>query len=203
MQLIGEWNKSVILTYIGVAMSILGMRLAVDGFIHYAIACLIVAGVCDLFDGVIARKMERTEMQKAFGKQLDSLADVFSFVAFPIVILLGRGFVLPGHYVIYVVFALCGIARLAHFNVEIEGQAGPVSHYTGLPVTYTALIFPFVYLLNYVLGNLPFQIIMMLTVVVISCLNIMKIPVKKPRGLAYIVFSLLAVIMLFVYLVII
>lgn len=201
MNIMGEWNKSVVLTYVGVAMSILGMILANDGYVRLAVACLIVAGVCDLFDGVIARKMDRTEAQEAFGKQLDSLADVINFIALPIVILIGRGFVLPIHYVVYTVFAVCGIARLSHFNVEINERSGPVTHYTGLPVTYTALILPFAILLDFFIGNLPFQLIIIVTLLIISGLNIMKVPVKKPRGIAYGGFSILAVIMLVIYLV--
>ena len=91
--IIGKWNKSVILTYIGLCFGILGMFFAfVSENILYAFSCLLVAGVCDLFDGVIARKCKRTKEEKLFGIELDSLVDVFNFIALPIAILFGMNF---------------------------------------------------------------------------------------------------------------
>ena len=85
--MIGKWNKSVILSYIGLSLSIFGMYLIFNGVeAKYYITCFIFAGVCDMFDGTVARRCKRTEDEKLFGIELDSLVDVFSFVAFPIVI---------------------------------------------------------------------------------------------------------------------
>ena len=59
---IGVWNKSVILTYIGLFFSVIGMYLAfTNENILYAFSCLMVSGVCDLFDGKVARMCKRTE----------------------------------------------------------------------------------------------------------------------------------------------
>ena len=51
---IGKWNKSVILTYIGVLIACFGIYLALAGAPNCACICLIFAGVCDMFDGAIA-----------------------------------------------------------------------------------------------------------------------------------------------------
>ena len=64
---LGYYNKSVILTYIGAAAAVLGMALALSGKMKYAVLCLIVCGVADLFDGMIARRCKRTEEEKEFG----------------------------------------------------------------------------------------------------------------------------------------
>lgn len=82
---IGKWNKSVILTYIGLLISILGIYISfnIENGTKYAMTCLIIAGICDLFDGVVARKCERNEEEKNFGIQLDSLVDVIDFIALP------------------------------------------------------------------------------------------------------------------------
>lgn len=199
--IIGKWNKSVIVTYIGVMFSILGMYFACTKGIKYAICCLMAAGICDLFDGRIARSCKRTEEEKKFGVQLDSLADVFNFIAFPIVIFVGAGFINPFLILLYILSAICGIARLAYFNISAEGDA-PVRYYQGLPVTYTALILPIVYLLKYVLPPDLFYMVFPAAMLVISILNVLNIKVPKPKGASYILFSLLAVFVLVLYLVV-
>ena len=49
--MIGFYNYSVIVTYIGVALSVSGMALASTGQFKFAILCLALAGACDTFDG--------------------------------------------------------------------------------------------------------------------------------------------------------
>ena len=198
---IGKWNKSVLVTYIGVIVSVVGMYFAFTHSIKYAMCCLMIAGICDLFDGRIARSCKRTEEEKKFGVQLDSLADVFNFISFPIVIFIGIGFTEPYLIPLYILFAICGIARLAYFNKNTDGST-PVRYYLGLPVTYTALILPMVYLLKYVLPSDLFFIVFPAALFVISIMNVLSIKVPKPKGIAYILFSLLAIFMLVLYLVI-
>ena len=82
--LIGCYNPSVILTYIGICVSIMGILNAHD--LKFAFICLMIAGVCDMFDGPIARKCKRDDLGKAFGIQIDTLADVTNFVVFPMVL---------------------------------------------------------------------------------------------------------------------
>ncbi len=197
---IGEWNKSVILTYVGMAFAVLGIFCVQGGNISQAFACLIVAGVCDLFDGAVARKCKRNEKQKLFGVQLDSLVDVTSFLALPVTICFGIGMNQWYHIVVLVFFYICGIARLAFFNVTSEGGEEPVKYYSGLPVTYTALIMPMAYLLEKVM---PFTLFLIVYTVLMACvgvLHILNVKVVKPRGAAYPFFALLAIVMLFVYL---
>ena len=70
--MIGKWNKSVILTYIGLTISVLGIMLVLfDVDLKYVMICLIVAGICDLFDGTVARRCKRTKEEKEFGIELD------------------------------------------------------------------------------------------------------------------------------------
>lgn len=64
---IGKYNKSVILTYTGVVLSLLGIFIALDRKdLRFAVMLLIIAGVCDLFDGKVARAMKRTEEEQSF-----------------------------------------------------------------------------------------------------------------------------------------
>ena len=200
---IGKWNKSVILTYIGLAVSIFGILICFninEKSIGFAMSCLIIAGICDLFDGQLARKCKRTEQEKNFGIELDSLVDAIDFIVLPIAIFLRLQMNTWYHYIIMVIFAICGIARLAYFNIMVEDNNKPVKYYMGLPVTYTALIFPVFYLLKYILPLNIFSIIYTVLIAIVAVLNIINIKIIKPKGMAYLVFSLLAIIMLILYL---
>ncbi len=151
--MLGFYDYTVILTYLGVVSSIIGMSFAVEQHYLYAVICLLISGLCDMFDGAVARtKKNRTEMEKKNGIQLDSLADVVCFGAFPAVI----GYCLGMEYKYSLLFAvtgalyvLCAIIRLAYFNVTEEERQkstdGKRKFYQGLPVTSAALIFPFLF----------------------------------------------------------
>ena len=89
---LGYYNKSVILTYIGAISAVIGMSLSFSGKMKYALICLIVCGVSDLFDGMIARRCKRTDEEKEFGIEIDSLTDMVSFALLPVIISLSMGF---------------------------------------------------------------------------------------------------------------
>ena len=200
--IIGKWNKSVILTYVGLIFSVFGIFICMtkENSINIAMSCLIIAGICDLFDGFIARKCKRTEEEKNFGIQLDSLVDVINFIIFPIVIFISINF--NNYYCLlaFLIFAICGIARLAYFNIKIESNEEPVKYYTGLPVTYSALIFPIIYLLKGIIPLNIFNVIFTIAIYMVSLLNVANIKVAKPKGMAYLFFSLLAIGVLVLYL---
>ena len=84
---IGYYNYTVILTYISLFCSIAGMLFTVNGWYKMAVLCLALSGLCDMFDGKIARrKTDRTDDEKCFGIQIDSLCDMVCFGAFPILL---------------------------------------------------------------------------------------------------------------------
>lgn len=200
---IGKWNKSVILTYIGLAFALFGMYLSfTQSNVLYPLSCLIVAGVCDMFDGFVARKIKRTEEEKQFGVELDSLVDVIDFIALPVSIFMCMGLTEYYHIAIYIAFAICGVARLGYFNIITADASKAVKHYQGLPVTFSALIFPLLYLLSYAVTTQIFTIIYSLAILLVATLNILNIKVIKPKGIAYLFFALLAIIMLILFLVI-
>ena len=85
--LIGFYNYTVWLTFIGMLSSVVGMGFAVQGKIIAAVICLMFSGFCDMFDGIVARtKKDRTDEEKRFGIQLDSLSDIVCFGVLPFVI---------------------------------------------------------------------------------------------------------------------
>ncbi len=202
-KIVGFWNPSVVLTYVGMSFAVIGMFLAVKGMINYSFICLVLCGICDLFDGAVARRFKRTDDEKAFGIELDSLVDVISFIALPVTIYMNIGFVSPIHLVIYILYAIAGIARLGYFNVVTADGEGPVKYYTGLPITYAALVFSVMYLTVKVLSPDVFEIVFTLSMVLITILEVIKVKIVKPKGLAYAFFALLAIAVIVLYIVVI
>ena len=69
--MLGVYDYTVILTYISLWISIGGMMLSLNGHLDLALLCLALSGLCDMFDGKIARtKKDRTETEKRFGIRL-------------------------------------------------------------------------------------------------------------------------------------
>lgn len=201
--IIGKWNKSVIITYIGLGLAILGIYTAlIEKNILLSFMCLMLAGVCDMFDGKVARMCKRNDEEIQFGIELDSLVDVVCFVVLPIIIYFALGFTSWYNILSYILFAICGIARLGYFNVCIATKDGKaVKYYEGLPVTMAAATFPLFYLLNNVMSDSVFYIFFSILIVVQSLLNILKIKIKKPTGIMYPIMAICALIMLIIYVV--
>lgn len=189
---IGKWNKSVILSYLGVCFACFGIYLAIAGFANYACICLVLAGVCDMFDGAVARMLSRSEEDKKFGIELDSLADMVDFIALPIVIILSQN---KGSIAVLASFALaiCGIARLAHFNIAAMRRKEKLKYYQGLPVTFSALIFPVAFLMAKCFFPEQENHVLPITALITAALNILNIKIPKPYGLAYGIFSGIAI----------
>ena len=144
--MLGVYNYTVVLTYIGMLVSFLGITFAFQGSFPGALLCLIIAGLCDMFDGKVAStKKDRTEHEKRFGIQIDSLCDLISFGILPAVIVYkacGESIFALFIPAMYVLFALI---RLAWFNVDEEDRQNTSNesrkHYLGLPVTTSAYLF--------------------------------------------------------------
>jgi len=145
--MIGYYNYTVILTYIGMLSGFIGITYTWNGNLKMALICLMIAGFCDMFDGKIASTMERTKQEKRFGVQIDSLSDLVCFGVLPALIAYqcSNGGLLPT--LISAAYVLCALIRLAWFNVDEEQRQDfeekSRETYLGLPVTTIALILPF------------------------------------------------------------
>lgn len=198
---IGVYNLSVLLTYMGAAFSIFGMWLSSKGNIPEAVMCLILAGICDMFDGTVARACKRTEEEKKFGIQIDSLVDTISFGVFPIVLGINMGFTSTFNIIIYILYGLAAVIRLAYFNVQAEEKTilskkrkEKVSYYTGLPVTSIAIILPFTYNLKIFLHKIVFVRAFPLVMLATAILFVLNFKLKKPTGIWLVICSILAAI---------
>lgn len=144
--MIGYYNYSVILTYIGLGSAVFGMIQAMERNPRMALLCLMICGICDAFDGTIARTCKRSEDAKSFGIQIDSLCDLVCFGVFPAMIGYGLGIRSAFGYICMFLYVLAAVIRLGYFNVQeinrVQNQEGKRTHYTGLPVTSSALLIP-------------------------------------------------------------
>lgn len=201
---IGKWNKSVILTYIGLAFAILGMYIAITlQKPHIALMCLMCAGVCDMFDGKIARACKRNKEEIAFGIELDSLVDIVCFAVLPIVIYISLGFTKWYNILSFIFLGIAGVARLAYFNVVTATKDGKaVQFYEGLPITLAAITFPLFYLLKFCLPPVAFFVIYTIVAYLEAFLNIYKFRIPKLTGKSlYIGVSIAAALALILYVV--
>lgn len=186
--MIGFYDYTVVLTYISLACSIFGMTQAGDGRFRIAIACLAISGFCDAFDGKIARtKKDRTDEEKMFGIELDSLCDVVCFGAFPAILcyVLGVRGILG--IVAIVFYCICAVIRLAYFNVlEANRQKMESSnnkYYHGLPVTSISVILPLVFLTHFGLSEQVFRSLLWLMLLIVGFLFIYDFKVPKPNNI--------------------
>ena len=144
--MIGFYNYTVILTYIGMFSGFMGIVSAWEGNLKMALLCLICSGICDMFDGKIASTMKRTQQEKRFGIQIDSLSDIICFGVLPALIVLGANKESLLYILISATYLLCALIRLAWFNVNEEerqdSEEGSRKEYLGLPVTTSALGIP-------------------------------------------------------------
>lgn len=203
---IGTYNPSIILTYISVFCSIYGIASllfsksgSVFNEISLSMILLVAAGVCDMFDGKIARMCKRTEKEKEFGIQLDSLADTVSFVVFPAILLIYITKMNTVSLIIALLYVFAGIMRLGWFNVTTEENKGC---FFGLPVTFAALIFPTAFIVLNQL-SLPFEtIIYQCLYLIISLAFILNFKLKKP-GLVFsivmLALAIVAIVLLFIF----
>jgi CDP-diacylglycerol--serine O-phosphatidyltransferase len=94
----------------------------------------------DVLDGYWSR---RSGLHSVLGADLDSLADVVSFGIAPAVLGFTLGLRGVWDIVILVYFVVCGISRLARFNVTaaaLSGESGKVKYFEGTPIPTSILL---------------------------------------------------------------
>ena len=182
--MIGFYSYTVVLTYLGLASAAMGMILTFQGFAKYALFCLAFSGLCDMFDGKVARlKKDRTEDEKRFGIQIDSLCDVVCFGACPMILCYSIGMRGPAGISILVFYLIAGVIRLAFFNVMEEKRQDETDearkYYQGLPITSIAIILPLFCTLRPLLGH-RFLSELHICILTVGLLFIINFPLRKP-----------------------
>ncbi len=192
--MIGFYNYTVILTYIGLASAVTGIYFAMDDgkSVLISVIALLISGLCDMFDGKIARTRQRTDEEKKFGIQIDSLCDLICFGLLPGAIGWAVGMREVYHYLILIFFTLAAVIRLAYFNVMEEERQKKTKEvrktYEGLPVTSVALIMPLVYGFNKNIEDIYFADVYALVMLIVGIAFITRFKVKKPQMKTMLVF---------------
>ena len=174
--MLGYYNYTTFLTYLSLMSAGLGIvtSLLGDGHPYAGMFFLLFCGLCDAFDGKVARtKKNRTEEECNFGVQIDSLSDIVAFGVLPVCIgaALIKGDLIDSFKngqtlgqvttvllaAVMALYLLTGMIRLAYFNVTEEQrqktETGARKFYYGLPITSAALVFPTVLLIRYILAR--------------------------------------------------
>jgi CDP-diacylglycerol--serine O-phosphatidyltransferase len=109
-------------------------------FFWVAFLLLFLALGCDVLDGYWSRRSGR---QSVLGADLDSLADVVSFGVAPAVLGFTLGLRGAWDMVLLAYFVVCGISRLARFNVTaaaLSDGSGKVKYFEGTPIPTSIVI---------------------------------------------------------------
>lgn len=211
--MLGYFDYTVWLTYFSLLSAGLGIMVSLngDGHPYLGIFFLLFCGLCDAFDGSVARtKKDRTEQQRKFGIQIDSLSDLVAFGVLPACI--GNAMIrvcptvseIPRFrtgkvtdfttaillFTIILIYILAALIRLAYFNVMEEErqktEGGKRKYFQGLPVTSSALIFPTVMLAQFI-SPADITPVYFAAMLVTAAMFVMNIKIPKP-GLKGILF---------------
>lgn len=111
-------------------------------FLWAAFVLLPGALLCDVLDGYVAR-LHRTR-QSRLGADLDSLADVISFGVAPAILGFTLGLRGAWDMLLLTYFVVCGVSRLARFNVTADALAdadtGKVRYFEGTPIPTSVVL---------------------------------------------------------------
>ena len=141
---VAHFRAANLVTYVAIAAALaacLAPFVAAPAAPSWAGAALAVAALADIYDGRFARMFPRTDEQKAFGVQIDSLSDVLSFGVAPVLVLarVSRVEGAPwwgAFFVCGLGYLLCAVTRLAHYNVITEATDG----FIGVPTTVFGVV---------------------------------------------------------------
>ena len=157
--MIGYYNKSVIVTYIALICAVFGMFFAMTGAFQAAFIVMMFCGMCDMIDGPIARRCKRTDDEKSFGIQIDSLCDLICFGALPSIVMLCKVGIVWWVALIAAIYTLAGVIRLGFFNVQemnrVQSDPGRRKTYDGVPITTGSLVMPIIAAVDVMAGGLP------------------------------------------------
>ncbi|MBQ3388916.1 MAG: CDP-alcohol phosphatidyltransferase family protein [Thermoguttaceae bacterium] len=150
-KIVGFYDYTVVLTYCGMLCAFCGILRAVNREFWEAMICLMLAGICDMFDGAVASTKNRNACERRFGIQIDSLSDLISFGVLPGIFVYVIAEQTPLAGVVAALFVLCALIRLAYFNVLEEERQNQTSEkrksYIGVPVTTVAITMPIAYMM--------------------------------------------------------
>ena len=184
---------ALFLTYGSAVLGVLGAVTALHGNIRYALLFMVIAGLFDTFDGLVARLIPQTSHQKLQGVVSDSLADLVSFGALPAITIAVVGGMHWPYVVAAGLYTVASIHRLAVFTATAIQDDTPTPYFTGVPVI-AALLLPVLYIIMGPSEQFPLASVLLLLLLAISYVSSLHIP--KPHGRwAYICYASIATIL--------
>ena len=180
---------------------------ASQGKYMYAAGLIIIAGVFDALDGLMARL---TNSSSELGVELDSLSDVVSFGAAPAYLIYQTYLINYNSFGIILssLLMIMGGFRLARFNIQLVGF--DKTHFKGLPIPSSAITVAAFILAYYIPGQgfpSPYNTFIIPMVIVLSLLMVSNIkydtfPKFTPKGIKdkpyHVVFIVLAAVILII-----
>lgn len=194
--LIGEYGKFVYVTYLGLFCAVIAMYCFFNGQFAWGMMAFILSGICDLFDGKVANSFKRSTYQKRYGTEIDSLCDMISFAAVPAVLIMTQLTHTIWAIPLVASYVLAAVTRLATFNAQSKYYSSDSSFFIGMPVTYSALVFPVAYIVSETVSPGHYHFILPFLSVAVTYLFVMNHKVAKPKRKAYVFFCLLALVSL-------
>ncbi len=164
----------------GLACTLLAIYFSILSNYYAAMIGMIWAVAFDWADGLVAQRMKsRTDNDKTFGTQLDSLIDIVNYGAAPAILLLSYGkfdpLFLLGAFVILAASAI----RLSYFNTF--GLSGE-SKYTGLALDNNNIILVFIFLFERFFNEGTFSVVLYASCLVLAALNVSQFKTPKLSG---------------------
>lgn len=192
MTMLSFFDRANAISLVGLAAGVVGIVLSARGLVPWAVVALVVSGFCDGFDGMVARRLQRTSEQKRFGAHLDTIVDGCVFGMAPVGLLHAAGLRSPPEVAILAFFACCAAWRLAYFDtIGLADEGGGKRYYTGLPTTFTAIVLPAA-LLGGLWGEQALRISAGVAGLGMGLAMVAPIRVPKPGGKASGVIALIA-----------
>ena len=186
-------------TLTGLTLSLVSAIFAMQGNFYAAAICMIYAGLTDMLDGVIARKMERTSLQSEVGKQLDSIVDVCSFGFAPAIFAYCFGLQDFLSIAVLIFYVVVNALRLAYFNSTGLISDQREEYFTGLPVTYAALFIPLTFTASFLLSDSTMKLVLDGVYFLLGIAMVANFKMIKIRGIWYGIFAIGALTLTGVY----
>lgn len=201
---IGVYNLANFVTLLGLASALVACFSAAAGHLLLAVCMFLLSGLCDMFDGRIARGAgSRTRKEKVFGIQIDTVCDMVSFGVAPAVIAYFCGFHRWYDMAVFIVYAACAAIRLAYFNTQAIEETPDLNMkaFTGVPVPFSCMVLPPLMIVralvdNFVIKNIVFDLVFL----AVGIAFIINVKIKKLnilQSVILIVFELACVVAMF------
>ena len=164
----------------GLACTLSAIYFSIIGIFYAAMVGMVWAVAFDWADGLIARRLKgRSKNDMDFGGQLDVLIDIVSYGVTPAILLMSYGQFAPIYLIGAFIMLAAGVLRLSYFATYglADGKK-----YTGLAIDNNSLILVSVFLLESVLSQGVFTILLYVSCISLAVLNVSKIQTPKLSG---------------------